>query len=118
MKSIQEALGIKDDAQFLTVTFPPPERIRLNTAELQRLIPLARGLEPERLKQLADEAPGNVGDALDREALKTIWTKVVKAETGLTVQTSAIRWKGHDVEAVRESLVIWRLSDSAWAIRS
>ncbi len=71
-----------------------------------------------RLAELADEAPGTVHDTLEREALKTIWTKVVKAETNRDIKNSAIRWKAHEIEAVDENdTVIWRLSASVWAAR-
>lgn len=117
MEALRQTLGA-EAAQFFVVSYPRPERIRLNTGALQRLLPLARGVNKMRLAELADEAPGTVHDTLEREALKTIWTKVVKAETNRDIKNSAIRWKAHEIEAVDENdTVIWRLSASVWAAR-
>lgn len=104
------------DGEWVVSFAAQPSRLTLNTSTLKRLFPVSHGESPERLKELADVAPGNVGDVLEREALLMIWATVARIETENPIHPEDLRWQAHDVIAIRNEETLWRLDNSIWKI--
>lgn len=101
-----------------------PWRIRLNTVALQRLIPVARGENRERLRYLLDgwravarDPIAAHQDALEAMALRYILAAVASVEMDQDVSFSQITWYEDDVLATEpgSNQTLWRLSRSPWA---
>ncbi len=97
---------------------PKPFRVRLNTARLQQLIPMARG-ESWSVAQLDQflTHPFDGPESAEREASETVvgllavWAAVAQVETGQPVAWDEIDW--HDRDASTKD-GRWHLRASPW----
>lgn len=99
-------------------------RLRLNTRELSRLIPVARG---EAHPHFLSMAPTDFAEALGAEdpamgllyvrAIEAIWAAVAEVESGHPPDRLAPDEEG-DIVAEKDGKVIWRLSTSQWKAAS
>lgn len=114
MTHIASLLGEGEKASVAVALVP--DRRRLNEHNLQRLLPLSRGVNREVLARLADEHLTDADQWLDRESLLMIWSKVVAAEVHEDVTPRDFVWTPVDVVAMKDGQAIWCLSQSRWGV--